>query len=172
MRVLVLRSSRYLDLALRQTADRWPQAGLAIVAPPNTYAGPTKWPVFAFAGRAFSPWNWWRSAARRQVRAWRPNEVVIQLPGASTYGSVNLGLTALLISPRGFWFVRPDGQLQFMPASRWLGELAFRAGRPAIIGAAMVLVAAGTLIATAPGVNAMRSSRTTRDGRAIGAMRS
>ena len=38
-------------------------------------------------------------------------------------------------------------ELQFMPASRWLGELAFRGAKPALGMAAIAAVALGTIIA-------------------------
>ena len=143
----MLRSSRYLDLALRQSQAKWPGADVAVVAPKGVLDSTLRRRVFDFSAGRFSPWTWWRSSTRTQVRAWKPDEVVVQLPSASTKGSANLGLAALLIAPHGFWFVLPDGELQFMPASRWLGELAFRGAKPALGMAAIAAVALGTIIA-------------------------
>lgn len=102
--------------------------------------------IFDFSANRFSPWTWWRSAARREVRAWRPDDVVLQLPEPGTIGSVSLGLVALWMAPRGFWFVLPTGEMQFMPPSRWLEDLSMRAAWRSFAWTAIVLIAAAAFV--------------------------
>ena len=148
VRVVVLRSSRYLPLALRRLAVQWPHADIAVVAPRRFR---DEWDraarLYEFSARRFSPWTWWRSTARGHVRAWRPDEVVLQLPEPTTQGAVGLGLVALWIAPRGFWLVSPTGDLHFMSAWRWLGDLASRAARVGFVATAIILVAVGSIVA-------------------------
>lgn len=148
MRVVVLRSSRYLPLALRVSAGRWPHADIAVVA--QTGAGDEcvrAAHVFEFTASRFSLWTWWRSTTRRRVHGWRPDEVVVQLPVPGTHRSASLGLVALWIAPHGFWFVLPTGELQFMSPWRWLADLCSRAAWMALVPAAVVSVAVGSILA-------------------------
>lgn len=147
MRVLVLRSSRYLQLALRQSAARWPGADIAVVAPKRSGDAAFQPRLYDFSASHFSPWTWWCSTARSRVRAWRPDEVVLQLPEPGTLGTVSLGLVALWLAPHGFWFVLPNGDLQFMSPSRWLADLALRAAWAAVVVVAIPLVAMGSMLA-------------------------
>lgn len=145
--MVVLRTSRYLSLALRQAAERWPHSEFAVVAPARIDSECGQARRFEFSASHFSLWTWWRSTASTQVRAWRPDELVLQLPEPGTLGTVSLGLVALSIAPHGFWFVVPNGDLQFMSRRRWLADLAVRSAWMAGVVTAIPLVAAGSVLA-------------------------
>ncbi len=115
MRVAVLRSSRFLPAAVEATRTRWPNASLAIVCQPGSETEcqdrrvqPADVWLYDEAP-AFRPGPWLRSRARRELLRWQPEAVVVQWSSADGTGHVLLGLTALLVRPRGFEAFRPDG---------------------------------------------------------------
>ncbi len=126
-RVLVLRSSRHLEVALRATAARWPSAQLMVVCQPGhetevvTLDRGPRLAVFPYS--RITPWTWMWSKAAWGALAWRPDEVVVQLPAATIRRSWLLGVVAIMAGRGAFWCVLPDGRMIQQPAAAWLGEM-------------------------------------------------
>lgn len=114
-RVAILRSSRFLSQTIEAARARWPGADLRVVYQPGSEAEWQACGVPADAGLAYDearflrPWPFWRSRARRALRRWRPEFVVIQWVYPSGRGQQLLGFAALLVCPRGFEAFGSDG---------------------------------------------------------------
>lgn len=144
LRVLVLRTSRFVGTAIGRVTTEWPGADLlvvhqagtgaeldaAVVDAPERLAIPAGTRV-SILSVLTSAWGW------RTLR-WRPDAVVLQWWTAAGEGHEAVDYAALLMQRRGFHVVMADGSLRWVPA----GERVRRTLRKAVrrvLGAAVVI---------------------------------
>jgi hypothetical protein len=109
--VLVLRTSRFVDVAVHAARVRWPGVDLRV----EGRNGP-----ITPAGIVTSRWGW-------RLLAWRPCAVVLQWWNPDGYGHEAATWAALLIAPRRVYAVLADGTWIRVTAAR----RAMHACRPA-----------------------------------------
>jgi hypothetical protein len=116
-RILLLRSGRHLRVALDVLQKKYPGCQVRVVATPGTehaveQAGVARGDYFIYGRRPqFEPWALFRSGIALQAW-WRGYDRVAVLwldPDGLDRSNVNR--TALLLAPRGFDAITPDGRL-------------------------------------------------------------
>ncbi|MEW6320997.1 MAG: hypothetical protein AB1635_07900 [Acidobacteriota bacterium] len=148
-RVAVFRSSRHLALAVVTAQSVWPGCAIAVVHQPGRAleARILGVPIEYGATARFRVLGWVMSSARRTLRAWAPDEIVVQFQDESGAGCRELGLVALLAGRGRFHAVLPDGSLHTVDAWGWLraaARAAALAGRNCVLLAA---IAAASILA-------------------------
>lgn len=114
-RVLVIRSGRHLQVALEAVRRRLPDATVAVLATPGTEAGLDQLGVFGArqiiyrAAPKFDAWPLLRSGLAWRLWTRRLDRVVVLWLDPDGSDRANVDRTALLLSPRGFDAVTPDG---------------------------------------------------------------
>lgn len=114
-RVAVLRTSRFVGVALAFVRTRWPDADIRVVYQTGAEtelraSGVTPDPVFALrAGARITAASLLRSGWGWQLLRWRPHEVVVQWWHPSGDGHEGVDRAALLLHPSGFHAVLEDG---------------------------------------------------------------
>ena len=115
-RILLLRSGRHLRVALDVLQKKYPGCQVRVVATPGTehaveQAGVARGDYFIYGRRPqFEPWALFRSGIALQAW-WRGYDRVAVLwldPDGLDRSNVNR--TALLLAPRGFDAITPDGR--------------------------------------------------------------
>lgn len=150
VRVLILRTSRFMGLAVEWARREWPGATIRVVHQPGTEdelraagIGVTDRIRMRPHDRitALALWSsrwgwaaWW----------WRPDHVVVQWWNIDGRGHAAADRAALLLQSRGFHVVMEDRSSQWMPRSRWQSRASSLVSRRCA-GAAMVI---GIVIAT------------------------
>jgi hypothetical protein len=122
-RVLILRTSRFVDQAVAFARAEWPGAEIRVVR----HSG-----HITAAALLGSSWGW--TALR-----WRPHHLVVQWWTPDGAAHEVLDRAALLLQPRGFHVVLEDQSRIWVPAHRVLSRQLRRVGRR-LAGGAMVLV--------------------------------
>ena len=128
-RVLVLKTSRFVEAAVERAFVRWPGAELRVASRDGRITP---------ASIAFSPWGW-------RLLAWRPTEVVLQWWDAEGRGHEAATWAARLVWSRRCHAVLADGTWievsDARPHPRAL-TLAARAARGAMLVAAITIASA------------------------------
>jgi hypothetical protein len=116
-RVLLLRSGRHLSLALSALQARLPGCDVAVVGTHGSEAaiagaGVPGDRTFIYRGQPrFTPLAFTFSAAGVAARCWRFDRVAVLWNDPDGTGPGNVDRTALLLAPRGFLAVTPDGRV-------------------------------------------------------------
>ncbi|MEW6320991.1 MAG: hypothetical protein AB1635_07870 [Acidobacteriota bacterium] len=146
-RIVLLRSGRHLSVALGALGARWPGCHVTVVATAGTEAaveaaGVARADTLVYEGRPrFEPggllatgiaWRLWRRGYDRVAVLW-----------LDPYGSdrSNVDRSALLLSPRGFAAVTPDGRLFERRTTATIRREAGRAARSLAVAAGLALFA-------------------------------
>ena len=114
-RILLLRSGRHLQLAIAALQSRWPGCEVAVVGtagsqPAIEQAGIAAWNIFIYTKRPrFSPLAFFFSTTAVAARFWRFDRVAVLWNDPDGAGQGNVDRTALLLAPRGFIAITPDG---------------------------------------------------------------
>jgi len=129
-RVLILRSGRHLQTALTALNSRWPGCAVAVVGTTGSQsaiaqAGIGVRDTFIYTRRTrFSPLAFFFSATAVAARVWRFDRVAVLWNDPDGAGQGNVDRTALLLAPRGFVAITPDGSLVERSLTRQIrGEL-------------------------------------------------
>lgn len=142
-RILLFRSGRHLQTALRALAAASPACDVTVVATPGGV------PALDEAGirpdrriiydrtPLFEPWAFLRSRAGVQASTQRFERVCVLWTDPDGTGHANVDQTALVISPRGFTAITADGRLIDRTTGAAMRREATRALRS--LGLALVL---------------------------------
>ncbi len=115
--ILVLRSGRHLNVACEALSGIYPGCRIAVVAQPGTEemvsrAGIAEENRYVYkAGKFFTPFRFYWSETGRAVRRRTFDRVAVLWTNPSGDGFDNVNRTALLLSPRGFLAIPPDGSV-------------------------------------------------------------
>ncbi len=127
-RVLVLRTSRFVGLAVAMAQARWPGADIRVLHQAGTEAelraaGVEPDPRLTMPrGRRITAASVLASPWGRFARSWHPDHVVVQWWNRDGRGHEAVDLAALLLQPRGFHVVFDDGVVWDEPRSARLGR--------------------------------------------------
>jgi len=116
-RVLLLRSGRHLRVAIAALQSRWPNCEIAVVGTVGSEAAIEQAGVpagnrFIYARRPrFSPAAFLCSATFVAARLWRFDHVAVLWNDPDGAGQGNVDRTALVLAPRGFVAITPDGTI-------------------------------------------------------------
>jgi len=133
-RILVFRSGRHLQVALGALRAGSPDCEITVVARPE--AAPALDQAGVGAGHRitydrtpfFRPLPFITSHAGRRALAGRFDRVCVLWNDPDGAGQANVDYTALMVSPRGFTAITPDGRLQRRDGAANLRREAVRAG--------------------------------------------
>lgn len=115
--ILLLRSGRHLNVACDALRGAYAGCRIAVVAQPGTEgmlsrAGIAEEDRFVYkAGKFFTPFRFHWSETGRAVRRRSFDRVAVLWTNPSGDGFDNVNRTALLLSPRGFLAIPPDGSI-------------------------------------------------------------
>lgn len=115
-RILVLRSGRHLQVALRSLRERFPACHIGVVGTPGSrpaieQAGIAPQDAFTCEAPRFRPFSFLFSRTTRAARQWRYDGVAILWNDPEGTGQGNVDRTACLLSPRGYLAITPDGTI-------------------------------------------------------------
>lgn len=145
-RILLFRSGRHLQTALSALRTAFPGCEVAVVATPAAL------PALDAAGLDeaqriiydrtpfFRPLSFIASPAGRQARGRRFDRVAVLWNDPDGAGQANVDHTALLVAPRGFIAITPDGTLVTCRSTTLLGRELACAVRSLAVGAALTIL--------------------------------
>lgn len=144
-RILLFRSGRHLQAALTALAAESPGCDITVVATPGGsaaldeagIAGPRR--IIYDRTPFFQPWAFATSAAGRAAWRRRGDRVCVLWTDPDGSGHANVDRTALLLSPRGFTAITPDGRLVQRHTWPVVRREVSRAGRSLGLGALLTL---------------------------------
>lgn len=116
-RVLLFRSGRHLRTALDALSARAPGCDVTVVATTAGLAAlddagvPTERRIVYDHTPFFQPWGFLRSGVGLKIWTQRFDRVCVLWTDPDGVGHANVDQTALVVSPRGFTAITPDGQL-------------------------------------------------------------
>ncbi len=115
-RILVLRSGRHLQVALRSLRERFPACHIGVVGTPGSrpaieQAGIAPEDAFTCDAPRFRPLSFLFSRTTVAARQWRYDGVAILWNDPEGTGQGNVDRTACLLSPRGYLAITPDGSI-------------------------------------------------------------
>lgn len=115
--ILLLRSGRHLSAACEALRNAYPGCRISVVGQPGTEelltrcGIPVEDQLIYRAGKVFSPFRFRYSETGRAVRRRTFDRVAVLWTNPTGEGFDNVDRTALLLSPRGFLAIPPDGSL-------------------------------------------------------------
>lgn len=141
--VVLFRSGRHVRVAIDALRGRFPGARVVVVGQPASEASLVEAGVapddrIIYQGGFFGPWRFYVSAAGRAVRRLRGSRIAMLWYNPDGIGMTNVIHTALVLSPRGYLAITPDGSVIDRSPLAIAGTEAVRA-----------LLSAGTLAAMA-----------------------
>ena len=144
--ILLLRSGRHVRLAIESLRERYPGARVVVVGQPASVpsldlSGVSAEDRIIYDGGVFRPWQFYRSAAGSAARRLACTRVAVLWYDPDGVGQGNVNRTALLLSPRGYLAVAPDGAIVERHPHQALWRQAARA-----VCSAAALVALGALL--------------------------
>jgi hypothetical protein len=114
-RILLLRSGRHLRVAMDALATYSPGCHIGVVGTPGSeaaieQAGVAPRDRFVYAAR-FQPLRFLFSSTGLRARCWRYDAVAVLWNDPDGTGQGNVDRTALVMNPRGFVAITPDGSI-------------------------------------------------------------
>lgn len=144
-RILLFRSGRHLGIALEAVRRTWPGCDVTVIATPPA-AGALDAAGIDAAHRLcydatpfFKPWPFLTSATWRAAVAGRYARVVVLWNDPDGVGQTNVDYTALMVAPRGFTAVTPDGRLLPRRTVATLRRVIGRAALSMVVAGAMAV---------------------------------
>jgi hypothetical protein len=115
--IVLLRSGRHLHVAVQSLRNLWPDCRVLVVSQPGTDLLLDQLQIqpedrFIFDKKKFfSPLSLARSHAGKQLRSREYDDVAVLWTDPEGKGHANVDRTAMLLSPRGFVAITPDGSV-------------------------------------------------------------
>jgi hypothetical protein len=114
--IVLLRSGRHVRLAIESLTRRFPGARVVVVGQPASVpllemAGVTVEDQILYDGGFFTPWKFYRSDAGKAVRQSGFTRMAVLWYDPDGVGQGNVNRTALILAPRGYLAVAPDGSI-------------------------------------------------------------
>jgi hypothetical protein len=116
-RILLIRSGRHLRLAIGALRTAFPGCEIGVVGTAGSEgaiatAGIAPYDAFIYTKRPrLQPLSFFFSTTALRVRRWRYDQVAILWNDPEGTGQGNVDRTALVMSPRGFLAITPDGTI-------------------------------------------------------------
>ena len=165
-RILLIRSGRHLRVAIDALRDRFPGCTIAVIATPGSeriieQAGVAAGGIFIYDARPrFTPVSFAVSSAVVAARRWGFTRVAILWNDPEGRGQGNVDRSALVLAPRGFLAITPDGSVVERSPFRQLGFEARRAVVSLAVGAVLgALYPPAVALATARRVRSAATRR-------------